>query len=82
MNAEYIYDVNDEGALNAIALELLDAYLLSVDGDEIRERIAGVKARECSECLEFNLDSNACADHKGECYSCCGCGLLEDAAAK
>jgi hypothetical protein len=37
---------------------------------------------ECDTCGEPALADNACADHKGECFDCCGCGDLEDAAAK
>jgi hypothetical protein len=36
---------------------------------------------KCDSCKESALDDNACADHKGECYECCGCGDLEDQAA-
>jgi hypothetical protein len=77
MSAEYKYDPADDGALNVIALELLDVYLETADADELAERIAAVKLIQCDGCDEFNLDQNACADHKGECYECCGCGLLE-----
>jgi hypothetical protein len=37
---------------------------------------------KCDSCKEAALDDNACADHKGECYECCGCGELEDKAVK
>lgn len=77
---EYEYDIKDQAALEEIAIELLDAYLLTADGDEIRERIAAMNEKECAECLKFNLDENACIDHRSEklCYECCGCSLLEN----
>jgi hypothetical protein len=79
MSRQYEYRVEDEGALNQIALELLDNYLIDADADEIEGDIAAMKLKQCEGCDKFNLGDNACADHKGECYDCCGCGLLEKA---
>ena len=53
------------------------------NGGEVRlDCIVKVEESKCDDCGELALEDNACADHKGECFDCCGCGQLEDAAAK
>ena len=79
MTRKYEFNFNDEAALDELAIELLDAYLLTADADEVQERIAKINLRECADCLKFNLDENACINHRSEklCYDCCGCALLD-----
>jgi hypothetical protein len=67
-----------------IASLLKDA-LENQDTDAIWFAIGELEKSEelkCDDCGELALEDNACADHKGECFDCCGCGQLEDAAAK